>query len=121
MLALDETRLITLERACLIRPGAVRNTARIYLADTSGAEDVSPQGRASGSARPVSKRLLVDFNDLIQRWPRELANLDNFEALASWFGTRPFACMVATRYERFVPTFTSTARSASSYRTEGRR
>ena len=34
------------------------------------------------SARPVSKRLLVDFKDLIPRWPRELANLDNFEALA---------------------------------------
>jgi 3-phytase len=83
LLALDATRLIALERACLIRPGAVRNTARVYLADTTGADDVSPAGKVPvASARPVSKRLLVDFDDLIPHWPRELANLDNFEALA---------------------------------------
>jgi hypothetical protein len=83
LLALDATRLIALERACLLRPGGVRNSAHVYLADTAGADDVSPQSNVPvGSARPVSKRLLVDFNDLISRWPRELANLDNFEALA---------------------------------------
>jgi hypothetical protein len=83
LLALDATRLISLERACLIFPGGVRNTARVYLTDTAGADDVSPQARRPvSSARPVSKRLLIDFEDLIPRWPPELAHLDNFEALA---------------------------------------
>jgi hypothetical protein len=83
LLALDATRLLVLERACLLKLDGVRNTARLYLVDTAGAADVSPGGGVPlASARPVSKRLLVDFDDLIPRWPHELSNLDNFEALA---------------------------------------
>jgi hypothetical protein len=85
LLALDETRLMALERACLMAPGApaARNTARLYLVDLSGADDVSPVGRvAVSAARPATKTLLVDFEALIPRWPPALANLDNFEGLA---------------------------------------
>lgn len=83
LLALDPTRFLVLERACLLRAGSVRNSIRLYLADTSGADDVSPRGRVSVmSARPVAKALLLDFDSLIPEWPPELANLDNFEALA---------------------------------------
>ena len=53
LLALDELRLIALERSCLQRPGTVvvRNSARLYLVDVSGASDVS--GRR---ARPWHRR-----------------------------------------------------------------
>jgi hypothetical protein len=87
LLAIDNSRLFALERGCLSGPHGVRNTARLYLADTRDAGDVSPIGGASvASARPVAKILLVDFDTLIRDWPPELANLDNFEALA--FGPR---------------------------------
>jgi Esterase-like activity of phytase len=85
LLALDGARLIGLERACLLSPGApaARNTARLYLVDLADADDVSPAGGVPvATARPVRKTLLVDFDDLIPRWPPALKNLDNFEALA---------------------------------------
>jgi hypothetical protein len=85
LLALDDTRLLALERACFRRPdtGVVRNTAQIYLVQLQGADDVSPAGRVTvASARPVAKTLLVDFDALIPRLPPELVNLDNFEGLA---------------------------------------
>lgn len=85
LLALDEVRLIALERSCLQSPGnaVVRNTARIYLVDVSQATDVRRQaGAALASARPAAKTLLVDFDTLVPQFPPALANLDNFEALA---------------------------------------
>lgn len=85
LLAIDDSRLIAIERACLIDRAAerVRNIVRLYLVDVSGADDVSPpSGVAVASARPVHKALLVDFDTLIPRWPPELQRLDNFEALA---------------------------------------
>jgi 3-phytase len=83
LLAIDDTRLLALERGCLSGPSRVRNTARLYLADTRRASDVSPAGGTSvATATPVGKTLLVDFDTLIRKWPPELSNLDNFEALA---------------------------------------
>ena len=56
LLALDDTRLLALERACLQRPdtGAVRNTVRIFLVDLVAADDCLPiSGLKAASARPV--------------------------------------------------------------------
>jgi len=83
LLALDDARLIAVERACLLRDGGVRNTARLYLIDVTSADNVSPaSGVAVRAARPVTKTLLVDFDTLIPAWPPALRDLDNFEALA---------------------------------------
>jgi hypothetical protein len=83
LLALDDTRLVAVERGCLLREGGVRNTVRLYLVDPTSADDVSPDGGvAVAEARPVSKTLLVDFDSLIPAWPPALKDLDNFEALA---------------------------------------
>lgn len=86
LLAIDDRRLIALERSCLLNPGpppVVRNTVRLYLVDVSGASDVARlSGPAVGAARPVMKALLIDFDTLIPQFPPALANLDNFEALA---------------------------------------
>jgi hypothetical protein len=85
LLALDDTRLIALERACLQNPAtpAVRNIVRLYLVDVSGATDVAAEPRGSiAAARPATKTLLLDFDSLIRQFPPALATLDNFEALA---------------------------------------
>ena len=85
LLALDDTRLIALERACLQSPATpdVRNTVQLFLVDVSDATDVLGESRGSiTQARPVAKALLLDFDALIPEFPPALANLDNFEALA---------------------------------------
>lgn len=83
LLAIDDARLIAVERGCLLRDGGVRNTVRLYLADVTSADDVSPAGGvAVPAARPVTKTLLVDFDALVAQWPPALSGLDNFEALA---------------------------------------
>jgi Esterase-like activity of phytase len=108
LLALDDTRLLALERACLQRPdtGAVRNTVRIFLVDLRAADDVSPEQQVkAASARPVRKTFLIDFDALIPQLPPELANLDNFEALA--FGpTAPSGdrTLLVISDDNFLPT-----------------
>ena len=85
LLALDDARLIALERACLQKPGTrmARNSARLYLVDVSRATDVAEHvGEAIASAKPVGKTLLLDFDTLVKQFPPALTNLDNFEALA---------------------------------------
>jgi hypothetical protein len=85
LLALDDTRLLALERACLLNRGtrAVRNHVRLFLADIRRADDVSEQhGAALSRARGIGKTLLLDFDSLVPQWPPALANLDNFEAMA---------------------------------------
>lgn len=86
LLALDDERLIALERSCLLgsgSPPSVRNTAHLYLVDVSRATDAAGlSGAKVAAARPVAKTLLIDFDTLIPQFPRALANLDNFEALA---------------------------------------
>jgi hypothetical protein len=85
LLALDDTRLLALERACLqnTTTRAARNTGHLFLVDVADAEDVSGIGTlASATARPATKTLRVDFDTLIPRLPSSLANLDNFEGLS---------------------------------------
>ena len=85
LLALDDTRFLSLERACLQNSSTrvARNTGHLFLVDVTGAEDVA--GLASLASTPVrgaAKTLLIDFDALIPRLPSSLANLDNFEGLA---------------------------------------
>ena len=85
LLALDDSNLLALERACLLDPGTrlVRNTALISLVSLVGADDVSKvDSLVNGSWRGATKTLILDLDSLIPRLPPSLANLDNFEALA---------------------------------------
>ncbi|MEZ5285622.1 MAG: esterase-like activity of phytase family protein [Vicinamibacterales bacterium] len=85
VLALDTTRFLSLERACLVdrTTRRVRNTVVVSLVDVSSADDVSGLASARGAtARPAAKTPVLDFDTLISSLPPELALLDNFEALA---------------------------------------
>jgi 3-phytase len=84
LLALDDVRLIALERACLVNLAmrTVRNAVQLYLVDVSRATDIAGRrGRDLTRARAASKTLLLDFDSLVPQLPPALANLDNFEAL----------------------------------------
>lgn len=75
LVALSNTRLVALERACLIDrrdTGAadprVMNPVRLYLVDLT--------------ANPVKKTLLLDLATIADRLPPALSRLENFEGLA---------------------------------------
>jgi hypothetical protein len=70
LLALSDTRLVALERACLIdrATGRTANPIRLYFVELAG-----------GLAH---KTLLLDFETIVGRLPPGLSRLDNFEALA---------------------------------------
>jgi hypothetical protein len=69
LLALGETRLIAMERACLRDPKGDRvvNTVQLFIVDLVGNE--------------ARKRELLDFNELADRLSPALSRLENFEAL----------------------------------------
>jgi hypothetical protein len=69
LLALGETRLIAMERACLVDRAndRVANTVRLYIVDLVG-----------GEAR---KRELLNFDAMADRVSPALARLENFEAI----------------------------------------
>jgi hypothetical protein len=69
LLALSDTRLIALERSCLLdESDRAANGVRLYQVDL---ED-----------REARKTLLLDLQEIAPRLPVEMGNLDNFEALA---------------------------------------
>jgi hypothetical protein len=70
MVALSDTRLVTLERACLRDEANERiaNPVRLYVVELSGAE--------------ARKTLLFDLEELVPKLPPELSRLDNYEAVA---------------------------------------
>lgn len=75
LVALSNTRLLALERACLLvraETGSTESLAlnpiRIYSVDLS--------------SDPVRKTLVLDLSSLRDRLPPELARLENFEAMA---------------------------------------
>ncbi len=86
LVALGDTRFISLERACLIDPATrvVRNVILLHDVNLAGADDVSGVTTRLDPAavRPVRKRLILDMDSLIPQLPSSIANLDNFEALA---------------------------------------
>jgi hypothetical protein len=69
LLALGETRLIAMERACLHDPAADRyaNTVQLFIVDLIGNE--------------ARKRELLNFDAMIDRLSPALARLENFEAM----------------------------------------
>jgi hypothetical protein len=83
--ALDDTRLIALERACLrgAEGAPAFNPVRLHLVDLSIADDVSAHDTLAGvEARPAGKRLLLDVTTLTDRVPAALRTWSNFEGIA---------------------------------------
>ncbi|MEH6664964.1 MAG: esterase-like activity of phytase family protein [Brevundimonas sp.] len=76
ILALDDDRLLVLERAGLqMEDGRFRYRVRLYCADlTSGADIADVDSLERGATRPITKRLAFDFTDG--------ALVDNFEGMA---------------------------------------
>jgi hypothetical protein len=72
MLALEDGRLLALERAFVAGHG---NTVRLYETSLAGAGAVSGEARLPRDVRPMPKRLLLDFADLG-------VPLDNVEGMA---------------------------------------
>jgi hypothetical protein len=70
MVALSDTRLVTLERACLRDAANDRNAnpVRLYVVELQGTD--------------ARKTMLLDLEQMIWRLPPELSRLDNYEALA---------------------------------------
>ena len=84
--ALDDRRLIALERACLFGPVGrpAFNPVRLHLVDLDGADDISSQASIAGlDVRPVHKRLLLDLATLTTRVGPELQRWSNFEGIAA--------------------------------------
>jgi hypothetical protein len=70
MVALSDTRIVTMERSCIVDDARERtaNTVHLYFVDLT--------------VNPVRKSLLLDFDTITKRLPPELWQLENFEALA---------------------------------------
>lgn len=84
--ALDDHRLIALERACLMDDSAtsVFNPVRLYEVDLARADDVSSlPSLAAAAPREAVKRLLLDLTTLAPRLPVTLRGLSNFEGMAA--------------------------------------
>ena len=85
LLALDDARLLALERSFVRESGGqgrVANAVRLFLADLRGADDVSAMPSLRGVLpRPVTKRLVLDLASLAPRLSPRLAALENFEGL----------------------------------------
>lgn len=86
--ALSSTRLLALQRTYVVeREGAQRGINRVHLfeLDVNGATDVSGVAslqEAPDGLQPVTKKLLLDFDDIVPRLDADYATLDNFEAMA---------------------------------------
>lgn len=85
LLALDDARLLALERSFVRETTGERraaNVVRLFLVDLRGADDVSSVMSLRGLApRPVGKQLLLDLGSLTPRLSPRLAALENFEGL----------------------------------------
>ena len=87
LIALSASRVLALERMFLRsvdRDGEGLIRVRLYDVDLSSASDVSglESLESDGDWRPVTKELLVDFDDVVPRLTPEYRRLDNFEAMA---------------------------------------
>ncbi|HSF16442.1 MAG TPA: esterase-like activity of phytase family protein [Vicinamibacteria bacterium] len=86
LVALSASRVLALERMLLRSvdgDGEVLIRVRLYDVDFSSATDVSALEslESDGDWRPVTKELLVDFDDVVPRLSPEYRRLDNFEAM----------------------------------------
>lgn len=84
LVALDDTRLLALERAYIEESGSDRslNLVTLYRVTLDGADDVAEVTSLEQrpGARPVRKERLLDLRDLAFALGPDLARLDNFEA-----------------------------------------
>jgi hypothetical protein len=77
IVALDDTRLLLLERAFVKDAQRAVNTIRIFEADVTLASNA-----AGGSALPVvPKRLVLDLGEVVARFDEGQRELDNFEGM----------------------------------------
>jgi hypothetical protein len=77
LVALDERRLLALERAYVVPAGgAGTNTIRVFEVDVPA----QPPPETATLPR-VSKRLVLDLNDVMQQLEPGLRSLDNFEGM----------------------------------------
>lgn len=85
LLALDDTTLLAVERACLLGPpGApAYNPVRLYEVRLDGADDVSGLPSLDGRAPVLArKRLVLDLASWRPQLPAALATLSNIEGLS---------------------------------------
>ncbi len=88
LLAWNDHELLALERSYAEGAGGRRrNRIRVYQVSLAGADDVSGWSslREAGHVTPVTKRLVLDLDDVRGLSPR-LSGLDNFEGMT--FGPR---------------------------------
>jgi hypothetical protein len=82
LVAVDERRLLVLERAYAgvvgSRPG--QNTIRVF--EVVIEPTASPGGGAAAPSARVAKRLVLDLNDVVERFDVGQRTLDNFEGMA---------------------------------------
>jgi hypothetical protein len=85
ILALDNRRLLVLERAFLVTlglPPRSDNRIRIVQADLGTGQDVSGVPSLPGArVAPLDAHLVLDLDELRDRLPPELRRLENFEAM----------------------------------------
>jgi len=78
IVALDDTRLLLLERSFVLNAERAANTIRIFEADLGAVAGSAPVP----SAPPVvSKRLVLDLGDVVGRFDEGRRELDNFEGM----------------------------------------
>lgn len=85
LLALSDSTLLTLERACLSgAPGTPAfNPVRLFEVELAGADDVSAlESLAGRTPRLARKRLVADLTRWRPQLPAPLAALSNFEGVA---------------------------------------
>jgi hypothetical protein len=79
IVALDDSRLLVLERAFVKNAARAVNNVRIYEADLARSGSSAP----APSALPVvSRRLVLDLADIVGGFDEGLRELDNFEGMA---------------------------------------
>ncbi|MEZ5290780.1 MAG: esterase-like activity of phytase family protein [Vicinamibacterales bacterium] len=85
LLALTDSTLLALERACLLASDGAPayNPVRLFEVTLDGADDVSGLDSLAGAAPVLArKRLVVDLAQWRSRLPPALATLSNFEGMA---------------------------------------
>jgi hypothetical protein len=80
--ALDESRLLVMERAGVAVEGVYTNHVRIYQVSLEEAVDVSHLDALSSTTPVLSKHLVLDLDAIIPDLDPIYARLDNFEAMA---------------------------------------
>lgn len=84
MLYQSENKFIVLERGVRLTKGGINYTGGLYLADMTGAKDISAvKSLADGKSAGMKKQLLVDLEDVLKN-----RKMENYEGLA-WGPTLP--------------------------------